>query len=67
MPSDAAVQAYWKNLYPELKPKQLERLSKNVAAIIIPADVHRKLSATYDLSERVKEVTFLPTSEVRWW
>ncbi|PQQ39796.1 killer protein of pyocin s3 [Photorhabdus luminescens] len=47
MPSDAAVQAYWKNLYPELKPKQLERLSKNVAAIIIPADVHRKLSATY--------------------
>ncbi|WP_391529018.1 S-type pyocin domain-containing protein [Photorhabdus akhurstii] len=47
MPSAAAVQAYWKNLYPELKPKQLERLSKNVAAIIIPADVHRKLSATY--------------------
>ncbi|WP_434525169.1 S-type pyocin domain-containing protein [Photorhabdus asymbiotica] len=47
MPSSAATQAYWKNLYPELKPKQLEKLSKNVAAIIIPADVHRKLSATY--------------------
>ncbi|ERT10330.1 hypothetical protein [Photorhabdus temperata] len=47
MPSSAAVQVYWKNLYPELKSKQLERLSKDVAAIIVPADVHRKLSATY--------------------
>lgn len=47
MPSAAAVKASLKRRYPNLKPKQLEELSKDVASIIVPAEVHRKISETY--------------------
>ncbi|OTA20403.1 Uropathogenic specific protein [Xenorhabdus beddingii] len=47
MPSAAAVKLHLKRLYPNLKPNQLDDLAKDVAAIIIPADVHRKISETY--------------------
>lgn len=47
MPSAAAVRAYWKLKYPDAKPAELDTMAKDVAAIVIPADVHQKLSATY--------------------
>ncbi|ERT11003.1 S-type pyocin domain-containing protein, partial [Photorhabdus temperata] len=47
MPSAAAVKENLEKMYPKLKQEKLDNLSKNVAAIIIPAEVHQKLSATY--------------------
>ncbi|TDB54227.1 S-type pyocin domain-containing protein [Photorhabdus khanii] len=47
MPSAAAVKIRLKMLYPDLDGDMLNLLAKNVAAIIIPAEVHQKLSATY--------------------
>jgi len=47
MPSAAAVRAKMKRLYPDAKPAEIDRMAKDVAAIVIPADVHQKLSATY--------------------
>ncbi|PHM29429.1 S-type pyocin domain-containing protein [Xenorhabdus innexi] len=47
MPSAAAVRLYFKRLYPDLKEKDLAELAKDVAALIVPADVHRKVSETY--------------------
>ncbi|NHB86370.1 S-type pyocin domain-containing protein [Photorhabdus tasmaniensis] len=47
MPSAAAVRAYFKRLYPLLDEREFKELSEDVASIIIPAEVHQKLSATY--------------------
>ncbi|CAQ84608.1 S-type pyocin domain-containing protein [Photorhabdus asymbiotica] len=47
MPSAAAVRARLKMLYPDLETDKLSLLEKDVAAIIIPAEVHQKFSATY--------------------
>ncbi|MCA6223098.1 S-type pyocin domain-containing protein, partial [Photorhabdus antumapuensis] len=47
MPSAAAVKARLKALYPKLLPSELNSDSKNVSAIIIPEEVHQKLSQTY--------------------
>ncbi|MBK4717177.1 pyocin, partial [Enterobacterales bacterium BIT-L3] len=47
MPSRAAVEAYLKRLDPLLKEKELEAMTNDVAAIVIPKDVHQKLSETY--------------------
>ncbi|MEK9498760.1 S-type pyocin domain-containing protein [Photorhabdus sp. P32] len=47
MPSSAAVKARLKALYPKLLPSELNSDSKNVSAIIIPEEVHQKLSQTY--------------------
>ncbi|WP_434523880.1 S-type pyocin domain-containing protein [Photorhabdus asymbiotica] len=47
MPSAAAVKARLKALYPKLLPSELNSDSKNVSAIIIPEEVHKKLSQTY--------------------
>ncbi|WP_279024043.1 S-type pyocin domain-containing protein [Gibbsiella quercinecans] len=47
MPSAAAVRAYLRRQYPDAKPAEIDCMAKDVAAIIIPADVHQKLSATY--------------------
>jgi hypothetical protein len=47
MPSEAAIKLHFKRKYSDLSPKQLDKLSKNVAAIVIPKEVHRKISETY--------------------
>nr|WP_152963193.1 S-type pyocin domain-containing protein [Photorhabdus khanii] len=47
MPSAAAVKARLKALYPKLLPSELNSDSKNISAIIIPEEVHQKLSQTY--------------------
>ncbi|CAQ84759.1 MULTISPECIES: S-type pyocin domain-containing protein [Photorhabdus] len=47
MPSAAAVRAYFKKKYPDAKENELREMAKDVAALIIPAEVHQKLSATY--------------------
>ncbi|WP_350304561.1 S-type pyocin domain-containing protein, partial [Photorhabdus viridis] len=48
MPSAAAVKAYFKRLYPLLDEREFKELSEDVASIIIPAEVHQKLSVTYE-------------------
>ncbi len=47
MPSAAAVQAYLRRADPYASEEQLEEIAQNVAAIIIPIKVHKKLSETY--------------------
>ena len=47
MPSAAAVRAYLKQKYPKLDTKQLDRMAEDVAAIVIPKEVHQKISETY--------------------
>ncbi|GKW26026.1 hypothetical protein PEC311524_36200 [Pectobacterium carotovorum subsp. carotovorum] len=47
MPSAAAVKAYLKRLYPDLRKDKLEKMAKEVAAIIIPTEIHQKISETY--------------------
>lgn len=47
MPSAAAVRLYYQRLYPDADEKELEMLAKEVAAIVIPKGVHRKISETY--------------------
>ncbi|CAK6500093.1 hypothetical protein PANPA_00018 (plasmid) [Pantoea sp. Nvir] len=47
MPSAAAVRAYLKQQYPKLDAKQLDRMAEDVAAIVIPKEVHQKISETY--------------------
>jgi uncharacterized Zn-binding protein involved in type VI secretion len=47
MPSKAAVKANLKRRNPKLTPRQLDDLAQDVAAVIIPADVHQQDSETY--------------------
>lgn len=47
MPSAAAVRAFLRREYPDAKPAEIDRMAKDVASIIIPGDIHQKLSATY--------------------
>ncbi|TBL98884.1 pyocin [Hafnia paralvei] len=47
MPSSAAVIAYYHRMHPDLTPKQLEVLAKDVASIVIPKEVHQKVSETF--------------------
>ncbi|NHB59671.1 S-type pyocin domain-containing protein [Photorhabdus sp. RW14-46] len=47
MPSAAAVKAYFRRLYSLFDEGEFKELSDDVASIIIPAEVHQKLSATY--------------------
>ncbi len=47
MPSAAAVRAYFKKKYPDAKENELREMAKDVATLIIPAEVHQKLSSTY--------------------
>jgi len=47
MPSAAAVRAKLRRMYPDAKWDDLKKMAKDVAAIVIPADIHQKLSATY--------------------
>ncbi|PLR31804.1 S-type pyocin domain-containing protein, partial [Chimaeribacter arupi] len=47
MPSAAAVRAYLRRKHPKLDTKRLDRMAENVAAIVVPKEVHQKLSETY--------------------
>lgn len=47
MPSAAAVREYLKANAPEMLPDDIDVAVQNVAAIIIPKDIHQKLSETY--------------------
>ncbi|EAN4680376.1 killer protein of pyocin s3 [Salmonella enterica] len=47
MPSAAAVKAYLRRRYPDATSEELNSMAKDVAAMIIPAEVHRKISETY--------------------
>ncbi|POT56609.1 pyocin [Citrobacter amalonaticus] len=47
MPSAAAARAYLRKKYPKLDTKQLDRMAEDVAAIVVPKEVHQKLSETY--------------------
>lgn len=47
MPSAAAVRAYLKKKHPKLPPKLLDKMVENVAAIVLPRDIHQKMSETY--------------------
>lgn len=47
MPSAAAVEAFLRRKYPHLKETQIKTLSKKVATLIIPKEVHQKISQTY--------------------
>lgn len=45
--SRAAVELYLEREYPEFDSDQIKSLSGKVAAVIVPVEVHRKISATY--------------------
>lgn len=47
IPSAAAVRLHYQRLYPDADEKELEVLAKEVAAIVIPKNVHRKISESY--------------------
>ncbi|WP_445611949.1 S-type pyocin domain-containing protein [Hafnia alvei] len=47
MPSAAAVKEYLRSKYPDFKESQIEALSKDVASIVIPKEMHRKVSETF--------------------
>ncbi|WP_145514424.1 S-type pyocin domain-containing protein [Yersinia massiliensis] len=47
IPSAAAVKAHLKRMYPKLSPGQLEEYAQDVASIVIPKEVHQKISETY--------------------
>ncbi|MBM7016801.1 S-type pyocin domain-containing protein [Enterobacter cloacae] len=47
MPSAAAARAYLRQKYPKLDTKQLDRMAEDVAAIVVPKEVHQQLSETY--------------------
>ncbi|MBT0731689.1 S-type pyocin domain-containing protein, partial [Rosenbergiella nectarea] len=54
MPSRAAVEAYLLKLDPTLKGAQLRKYSDEVAAIIVPKEVHQKISETYGKRNAVR-------------
>ncbi|WP_411751450.1 hypothetical protein [Serratia sp. (in: enterobacteria)] len=45
MPS--AVRAKFKRMNPDAQDKEIIKAAKDVAAIVIPSDIHQKLSTTY--------------------
>jgi hypothetical protein len=47
IPSKAAVKEYYRNLDPLLDKEDINDLANEVAAIIVPIDIHRKISETY--------------------
>ncbi|PWC20621.1 S-type Pyocin domain-containing protein, partial [Brenneria roseae subsp. roseae] len=56
MPSAAAVKAYLRRLYPKLDKKVLDKMAEDVAAIIIPAEIHQKISETYGKRNRPQNI-----------
>ncbi|MCC8466451.1 S-type pyocin domain-containing protein [Photorhabdus bodei] len=58
MPSAAAIRARLQKMYPDAQPFEIDAMAKDVAAIIIPAEVHRKFSMTYggrNTSSRIEQ------------
>lgn len=47
MPSRAAVDAYLRANYPLLDDDEIHSLTDKVAAIVIPKEIHHKISETY--------------------
>ena len=47
MTSAAAVKAFLRRKYPDAANDEINDMAKDVAAMIVPTDVHRKLSETY--------------------
>jgi pyocin large subunit-like protein/uncharacterized Zn-binding protein involved in type VI secretion len=47
MPSAAAVREHLRRIDPYASTRQLEDMAKDVAAIVVPKEVHQKLSETY--------------------
>lgn len=47
MPSAAAVRAYLKANAPEMLPDDIDMAIQDVAAIVVPKEIHRQLSETY--------------------
>lgn len=47
MPSAVAVRTYLRREFQDAKPAEIDRIAQDVASIIIPADIHQKLSTTY--------------------
>ncbi|NMP27537.1 pyocin [Rahnella sp. SAP-1] len=47
MPSRAAVERYYMNKYPTMDIEQITELSNRVASIVIPKEVHRRVSETF--------------------
>ncbi|VEJ53575.1 S-type pyocin domain-containing protein [Pragia fontium] len=47
MPSSAAVKAYLRRVKPKLNSDVINAKAKQVASMIVPKDVHRKISETY--------------------
>ncbi|MBX8459383.1 S-type pyocin domain-containing protein [Enterobacter sp. RIT637] len=47
MPSAAAVKTYLRRKYPHLKETEIQELSLLVAAIVVPKNMHQKISETY--------------------
>ncbi|WGL29350.1 S-type pyocin domain-containing protein [Pectobacterium brasiliense] len=56
MPSAAAVKAYLRRLYPNARKDKLEQMARDVAAIIIPAEIHQKISETYGNRNRPQDI-----------
>ncbi|WP_425428596.1 hypothetical protein [Brenneria roseae] len=56
MPSAAAVKAYLRRLYPNTRKDKLEQMARDVAAIIIPAEIHQKISETYGKRNRSQNI-----------
>lgn len=57
MPSAAAVIAHYKRLYPDAKDTELEKMAKDVAAIVIPKEVHRQISETFGGRNNQEQIT----------
>lgn len=47
MPSAAAVREYLKANAPEMLPDDIDIAVQNVAAIVVPKEIHQKLSETF--------------------
>ncbi|WP_227318782.1 S-type pyocin domain-containing protein [Cedecea davisae] len=57
MPSAAAVIAHYKRLYPDVKDTELEKIAKDVAAIVVPKEVHRQISETFGGRNNQEQIT----------
>ncbi|HAT1574116.1 TPA: hypothetical protein I8Y25_000448 [Raoultella ornithinolytica] len=57
MPSATAVIAHYKLLYPDAKDTELEKMAKDVAAIVVPKEVHRQISETFGGRNNQEQIT----------
>ena len=57
MPSKAAVEAFYRHHYPDLDNDDIKILTSRVAAIVVPKEVHRKISETFGGRNDRQQVT----------